>query len=109
MAYLYLAGAIVFEILGTNLLKKTEGFTNLLYTAIVLISYGVAFYGLSIAVKTLPIGLVYATWSGAGIVLVALVSYILFKQPLDMAAIIGMSLIVVGVFLMNVVSKTAGH
>lgn len=109
IAYLYLTASIILEVLSTLLLKKTEGFTNLIYTVLVLFLYSVAFYGLSISIKTLPVGVVYATWSGAGIILIAFISYFLYKESLDFPACLGIILILVGVFLLNIVSKTNPH
>lgn len=88
-------------------MKASEGFTKLLPTTIFIGSYITCFYFLSLALKTIPLGTAYAIWAGLGIVLTAGVSVILFKQKLDLAAIIGIVFIVVGVIIMNVFSKTA--
>lgn len=109
MTYLLLLVSIISEVIGTSLLNKTNGFTHIPYTAAMFVCYGVAFYCLSIVVKTLPLGLVYATWSGLGIVLVSAVAYFLYKQSLDAPAVIGMALIIAGVVLINGFSKSAAH
>ena len=109
MGYLYLAIAIIFEIIATNALKASEEFTKLVPSIIVVVGYGSAFYFLSLVLKTIPVGIAYATWAGVGIALVAVVAAIAFKQIPDLPAIIGMGLIVSGVVVINVFSKTAGH
>lgn len=109
MHYIYLCIAIVAEVIATSSLKATEQFTKPLPTIVVLAGYCVAFFLLSIVVKTLPVGVVYAIWSGAGIVLVAIVATFWLKQSLDLAAIVGISLILLGVLVVNLFSKTIPH
>ncbi|MBQ0755121.1 MAG: QacE family quaternary ammonium compound efflux SMR transporter [Gammaproteobacteria bacterium] len=109
MAYLYLAIAIVAEVIATSALKASGEFTKIVPTVIVIVGYGVAFYFLSIVLKTIPVGIAYAIWSGLGIVLIALVGLVVFHQRLDFAAILGMLLILAGVIVINVFSKSAGH
>ncbi len=109
MGYLYLAAAIVAEVIATNALKASEEFTKLAPSVIVVLGYGTAFYFLSLVLKTIPVGIAYAIWSGVGIVLIAIVAAIVFKQVPDMPAIVGMGLIVSGVVVINVFSKTVGH
>lgn len=109
MAYLYLSLAIVAEVIATNALKASEEFSRLGPSLIVAIGYCVSFYLLSLVLKTIPIGIAYAIWSGIGIVLVAIVAALVFKQIPDAPAMIGMGLIVSGVVVMNVFSKTVGH
>ena len=101
--------AIVGEVIGTTALKASEGFTRPLPSTIVVIGYGVAFYFLSLTLKTIPMGISYAIWSGVGIVLISLLGWIVFKQSLDAPALIGMGLIVAGVLVITVFSKTASH
>ena len=108
-AYLYLLIAIVAEVVGTSALKASEGFTRLGPTAIVVVGYGLAFWLLSLTLRTIPVGIAYATWSGLGIVLIAAVGWLFYGQRLDAPALIGMALIVVGVLLMNLSSTSAGH
>lgn len=109
MGYWYLAIAIIAEVLATSALKSAEGFTKLWPSLIVVFGYAVAFYFLSLVIKTIPIGLTYAIWSGVGIVLVSLIAWFWFKQHLDLPALIGMGLIVLGVVVIQLFSKTAGH
>lgn len=109
MPYVYLAIAIVAEVIGTSALKASEGFSKTIPSLVVVAGYGVAFYCLSLTLKTIPVGVAYAIWSGAGIFLIAAVGWIAFKQALDAPAIIGMGLIVAGVVVMQVFSKTASH
>ncbi|MBP7452322.1 MAG: QacE family quaternary ammonium compound efflux SMR transporter [Ottowia sp.] len=107
--YLYLLAAIVAEVIATSALKASEGFTRLGPTAMVVVGYGVAFWLLSLTLRTIPVGVAYATWSGLGIVLIAIVGWLAFGQKLDAWAVLGMSLIVAGVLIMNLLSKTAAH
>lgn len=109
MTYVYLLVAIIAEVIATTALKSAEGFTRLLPSAIVVIGYGVSFYSLSLVLQSMPLGIAYAIWSGLGIVLVTIAGIFLYKQVPDMAAIIGMGLIVVGVIVIQVFSKTTGH
>jgi small multidrug resistance pump len=108
-AYVYLAGAIVAEVIGTTALKASDGFTKFWPYLIVVIGYGIAFYLLSLTLKTIPTGVAYAIWSGVGVVLIALAAWLLQGQKLDAPALIGMALIVFGVLVMNLFSKAAAH
>lgn len=107
--YAWLAIAIVAEVIGTSTLKASEGFTRLAPSLVTAVGYGVAFYCLSHSMKTVPIGVGYAIWSGVGIVLITAVAWIAFKQRLDLPALAGMALIVAGVLVINVFSKSASH
>jgi small multidrug resistance pump len=109
MSYLYLAIAIVAEIIATSFLKLSEGFTRTVPSVIVAVGYGAAFYFLSLTLKTIPIGIAYAIWSGVGIVLIATISWLFQGQRLDAPAIVGMGLIVAGVVVINVFSKASAH
>lgn len=109
MHYLYLFLAIVAEVIATSALKSAEGFTRLVPTLIVAAGYSAAFFLLSLIVQTMPIGIVYAVWSGTGVVLVAIVGAIWFKQVPDVPAVIGLALIVAGLVVVNLFSKTAVH
>ncbi|MEW4531273.1 MAG: DMT family transporter [Maioricimonas sp. JB045] len=109
MHYLFLAVAIVAEVIATSALKSSQGFTRLVPSLIVAAGYGTAFYCLSLCLQKFSIGVVYAIWSGAGIVLIALIGLLVHRERLDLPAILGMALIVAGVVVINVFSKTAIH
>ncbi|MCW8852027.1 MAG: SMR family transporter [Gammaproteobacteria bacterium] len=109
MAYLYLAIAIVAEVIATSALKASNEFTRLIPSMVVVIGYAVAFYFMTLVIRTIPIGITYAIWSGLGIVLIAAVGFVYYRQALDLPAIIGMGLIVSGVVVINVFSNTAAH
>ncbi len=109
MAYFYLAIAIVAEVIATSAIKATSEFTKLFPSLIVIVGYGVAFYFMALVIKTIPIGVTYAIWSGAGIVLVAIVGAFLYKQVPDLPAILGMALIVSGVVVIHLFSKTVAN
>lgn len=109
MNYVYLFAAIMSEVVATSALKAAEGFSRFWPSVIVIVGYGLAFYSLSLTVRTIPIGIAYAIWSGVGIVLISLVGLLLYRQSLDLPAVIGMALILAGVLIINVFSKTAGH
>jgi len=104
--WIYLSIAIVAEVVGTSFLKSAEGFTRLLPSLIVVVSYVVAFFFLGLALKTLPVGIAYAIWAGVGVALIALVGYAFLGQRLDAPAILGIALIVAGVVVINVFSRT---
>lgn len=106
--YFYLAVAIFLEVLGTASLKMSEGFTKLIPSLITLLTYAGAFYFLSLTLRSIPLGIAYAIWSGAGIVLISLIGAISFGQRLDLPAIIGIGLIIAGVMIINLWS-TSGH
>ncbi|AXQ22551.1 QacE family quaternary ammonium compound efflux SMR transporter [Acinetobacter wuhouensis] len=108
-AYLLLAFAIVSEVIGSTFIVKSEGFTKLVPSLTVLVLYSIAFYLLSQVVKVIPLGITYAIWAGVGIVLTAFLGFIVFKQSLDLAAMIGIALIISGVIVINLFSTTAGH
>ncbi|MEE8266331.1 MAG: multidrug efflux SMR transporter [Acidiferrobacterales bacterium] len=109
MAYLYLAVAIIAEVIATSALKASEEFTKPVPSAIVIIGYGVAFYCLALVLRNIPVGITYAIWAGLGIVLIAIVGAVLFRQVPDIPAVLGMTLIVSGVVVINVFSKTVSH
>ncbi len=109
MGYLYLTIAIVTEVIATSAMKASEGFTRLGPSVIVILGYATAFYFLSLVLRFIPVGIAYAIWAGMGIVLVALVAAIFFKQIPDLPAIIGMILIISGVVVINAFSKNPGH
>ncbi|HEX5513291.1 MAG TPA: SMR family transporter [Gammaproteobacteria bacterium] len=107
--WLLLALAIGAEVIGTSFLKAAEGFTKPGPSVVVVICYAAAFYFLSLTLRTLPVGVAYAIWSGVGVGLIALVGWLVFGQSLDLAAIIGMALIVAGVIVLNAFSSTLSH
>ncbi len=107
--WLYLGVAIVSEVVATSALKAAEGFTRPLPSLVVAVGYGIAFYCLSVVLRTLPVGVTYAIWSGVGVALVALVGWLVYGQSLDLAAILGLALIVAGVLVLNLFSKTVAH
>lgn len=109
MSYLYLSIAIIAEVIATNALNASHGFTKLFPSVLVVLGYGSAFYFLSLTLKTMPLGVAYAIWAGLGIVLSAAVASVLFKQIPDLPAMIGMALIILGVIVINVFSKTVSH
>jgi len=109
MQWLYLAIAIAAEVVGTSSLRASEGFTKLVPSLVVVAGYGLAFFFLSLTLKEIPVGVAYAIWSGAGVTLIAAIGWIFFGQRLDAAAILGMGLIVAGVVVLNVFSKSAAH
>lgn len=109
MNWIYLFIAITGELIGTTALKATNGFTKVTPTIICVIGYLVAFYFLSLTLKSIPVGIAYAIWSGVGIVLITLIGYFYYKQTVDVPAIIGVCFIVLGVIIINVFSKTSMH
>jgi small multidrug resistance pump len=109
MNWLYLALAIVLEVIATSALKASDGFTRLLPSLVVVAGYSAAFYTLSITLRTMPVGVVYAVWSGVGVVLITLVGWLVFKQALDLPAFIGIALISAGVIVLNFFSQSVSH
>lgn len=109
MPYVYLCCAIVFEVIGTAALKETAGFSRLWPSVVTLTSYGISFWALAMTLKTIPVGLTYATWSGVGIVLVSAIGWFRYKQSLDTPALIGLGLIISGVVVANAFSKSFSH
>ena len=107
--YMYLAIAIIGEVIATSALKPAAGFSKLLPSMLVIAGYGTAFYFLSLTLRTMPIGIVYALWSGVGVALISVIGWLVFKQSLDLAAIVGITLIVIGVVILNVFSKVSVH
>ncbi|WP_192631675.1 SMR family transporter [Lysobacter sp. OAE881] len=108
-SWLSLLVAIVAEVVATTALKSSEGFTRLVPSVVVVIGYGVTFYFLSLTLKSVPVGIAYAVWSGLGVVLITAVAWALYGQKLDAWAILGMALIVSGVLVMNLLSKSSAH
>lgn len=108
-SWLFLGVAIVAEVVATSNLKASAGFTKLWPSLLVILGYVIAFYCLSMALKTVPVGIAYAIWAGLGIVLISAVGWLIFDQKLDFAGIVGMALIVAGVVVLNVFSKVSVH
>ncbi|MCI0684406.1 MAG: multidrug efflux SMR transporter [Gemmataceae bacterium] len=109
MSYLYLAIAIVAEVIATTALKATASFTKPLPSLLVVVGYSSAFYFLSLCLRTISVGTAYAIWSGLGIVLVTVAAAVFYKQMPDAWAIAGMALIVAGVLVLNLLSRSAVH
>lgn len=107
--YIYLFFAILAETVGTTALQASQQFTRLGPSLVVVVSYALAFYLLGLTLKTMPVGIVYAIWSGLGIVLIAALGYVLFGQRLDLPALLGLGLIIGGILIIHLFSKTASH
>lgn len=108
-SWFFLGVAIIAEVIATSSLKSSEGFTKVLPSLLVAIGYGIAFYFLSLTLKSIPIGMAYGIWAGLGIVLITLVGWLAFGQKLDVASVLGIALIVAGVVIINVFSKISVH
>lgn len=107
--WFYLCAAIIAEVVATSALRATDGFSKLLPSLVTVAGYGAAFYLLSLTLRTIPVGVAYAVWSGLGTVLVALVARFLYGQRLDVPGLVGIALIVAGVAVLNLFSKAAAH
>ncbi|MCM1959337.1 SMR family transporter [Acinetobacter modestus] len=106
MSYLFLTIAIIAEVIATSALKASQGFSVLMPSIITILGYAVALFFLSLTLKTIPVGIAYAIWSGAGIVLISTIGWIFFKQHLDLAAIIGLGLMLAGIIVINIFSNS---
>ena len=109
MNWLYLAIAILSEVVATSALKASAGFTRLYPSISVVGGYALAFYFLSLTLRVIPVGIAYAIWSGVGVVLVCLLGWLVYGQKLDIAAGVGIALIVAGVVVLNAFSTTSSH
>jgi small multidrug resistance pump len=107
--YLYLAIAIVAEVIATTALKAVEGFSKPLPLILVVVGYGIAFWMLSLVMKSIPVGVTYAIWSGLGIVLISIAGLLIYGQKLDLAALAGIGLIIAGVLVIQLFSGSTGH
>lgn len=107
--WLYLLFAILTEVTATSALKASDGFRRLWPSVIVVAGYAASFYLLSFTLKDIPVGMAYAIWSGIGLTLITLLSWVLYRQHLDAAAIIGMALILAGVLVMQLFSKSVAN
>lgn len=108
-AWLLLGAAIVAEVIGTSALKASAGFSRLLPSLVVLLGYGAAFYFLSLTLRQIPVGIAYAVWSGVGTVLITLIGVFVFRQKIDVAGVAGIGLILAGVLVLNLWSKSGAH
>lgn len=109
MNWIYLCIAIVAEVIATTALKASDGFSRPGPSTLVVAGYGIAFYCLSLTLRAIPVGIVYAVWSGVGIVLITLIAWLLYGQKLDAPALFGIGLIIAGVIVLNVFSKSVSH
>lgn len=109
ITYGALLAAIICEVIATSFLQKTEQFTRLVPTVLMVLFYGLSFYCLSHAIRVIPVGVAYALWSALGIVLISAVGFFLFKQALDLPALIGIAFIIAGVVIINLFSRTMAH
>lgn len=109
MTWVLLGLAIVAEVIATSFLRSADGFTRLAPSVVVVAGYSVAIYLLSLSLRQIPVGIAYAIWSGVGVMLIAVIGWLVLDQILDTAAIVGMGFIVVGVVIINVFSSTATH
>lgn len=109
LSYAALFVAIILEVIATSALQASQQFTKPVPTAIMVVGYLSAFYALTWVLRVMPVGIAYAIWSGLGIVLITAVGFFVFKQKLDMPALLGVGLIVMGVVVINVFSKTTAH
>ncbi len=107
--WIFLVVAIVSEVIATSALKASAGFTRFWPSALVVIGYGLAFYFLSLTLRTIPVGVAYAIWSGLGTVLITLTAWVLYGQRLSFSTLVGIGLIVAGVVVMNVFPKSVAH
>jgi small multidrug resistance pump len=109
LTQIYLAVAILFEVIATSALKASDGFTRLGPSLVTLIGYAFAFYFLALTLRSMPVGIVYAVWSGAGVVLIALIGWLYYRQTIDLPGLCGIALILAGVLVINLFSKSVGH
>ncbi|HET6962166.1 MAG TPA: multidrug efflux SMR transporter [Terriglobia bacterium] len=109
MHWLYLAIAILSEVVATSALKAAEGFTRGIPSLLVVVGYGLSFHFLSLTLRSVPLGIAYAIWSGVGVALVSLAGWLIYHQSLDTAALAGITLIVTGVVVLNLFSKSVLH
>jgi len=109
MQYVYLGIAIVCETIATSSLKASDQFSRLVPSVVTVVMYLISFYLLALTLRTMPVGIAYAIWSGAGVVLIALVGWLWFKQSLDVPAMAGIGLIIAGVLVLNLLSDTVRH
>ena len=109
MNWIFLGLAIICEVIATSALKASAGFTRALPTLILICGYVCSFYFLSLTLRAIPVGIAYAIWSGVGVVLISLIAWLLYGQKLDMPALLGIALIVAGVVVLNLFSRSVSH
>ena len=107
--YIYLIVAVACETIGTSALQASAQFTKLVPTLVVVVAYGFAFFFLGLTLKYMPVGIVYALWSGFGIVFIAIIGFVVFRQTLDLPALLGLAMIIGGIIVIHVFSKSAAH
>lgn len=109
MPYLYLALAVAFETIGTSAMQASQQFTRLWPSVLVIVGYAISFYFMALTLRYMPVGIVYALWSGLGIILIALIGYAVFGQKLDLPAIAGLGLIIAGIVVIQLFSNATAH
>ena len=109
MPYLYLAIAVAFETIGTSAMQASQQFTRLWPSVLVVVGYAISFYFMALTLRFMPVGIVYALWSGFGIILIALIGYAVFGQKLDLPAIAGLGLIIAGIVVIQLFSNATAH
>lgn len=107
--YIYLILAVAAETIGTSALQASQQFSRLLPSLVVVVAYGLSFYLLALVLRHMPVGIVYAIWSGLGIVFIAAIGFAVFGQKLDLPAILGLGLIIAGIAVINLFSGSTGH
>lgn len=108
-AYIYLFFAILAETIGTTALQASQQFTRLLPSLLVVVAYAISFYLLAMALRSIPVGIAYAVWSGLGIVFIAAIGFLVFGQKLDLPAVLGMGMILAGILVIHLFSRAAPH
>lgn len=109
LAYVYLFIAILTETIGTTALQASQQFTRLVPSLLVVVAYGASFWFMALALKFMPVGLVYALWSGLGIVFIAMIGFVVFQQRLDLPAVLGIGMILAGILVIQLFSNTTTH
>ncbi|MGK0411463.1 MAG: small multidrug resistance pump [Shewanella psychromarinicola] len=108
-SWIFLSVAILTEVVATSALKASDGFSRIMPSIVVIVGYVLSFYFLSLALKTIPVGIAYATWAGLGIMLITVIAWVMYGQKLDLGALVGMTLILAGVVVMNLFSSVTPH
>ncbi|MGX9461309.1 DMT family transporter [Shewanella sp. A14] len=108
-SWIFLSVAILTEVVATSALKASDGFSRVVPSIVVVVGYVLSFYFLSLALKNIPVGIAYATWAGLGIVLITAIAWVMYGQKLDVGALVGMTLILAGVVIMNLFSSVTPH